>query len=172
MPSLVLDGHEVIGAPDRGHGVIQVHGRRHGRREAPRRRRSRATPVHLIHAVSEVGHEACTEMDVHSFQGAQAPAHLRGTLGEAGLESIDRMALAVAVTRDEKSVLRLEFPEVLHSQLEDVSLLQLLSVLSLGLRLKGSDHEIFELIQATVDASSSLSLKQGFHHLQLQNTSH
>lgn len=53
--------------------------------------------------------------------------------------------------------------EVAHCQLQDVGFLELGDVLAFGL--EGGHHEVFELVEAAVDARAPLSLQHGLHHL-------
>lgn len=62
-----------------------------------------------------------------------------------------------------KSAALLEFPHMIHGQLEYIGLLQ--ARYMLALLLQALDHQILEIVQALVDARPSLALEQRLHHL-------
>lgn len=119
--------------------------------------RQRLDLVHVVEAVSEVRHQAGAQLDVNSGGLGQAAGHFVGSVCESGAEAVgidDRVG--------GQSLLAAQLVEVAHCQLEDVGLLQLGHVLAFGLQ--SCDHQVLELVQATIDAGTTLALQHRLHH--------
>ncbi|KAL1123423.1 hypothetical protein AAG570_002503 [Ranatra chinensis] len=114
--------------------------------------------VELDEPVPQVGHELGAQLDVHAGGGGEALGHLGGARRVARPE-----AVRLGQGAGRQAPLLLQFVQVLDRQLQDVSLLQFADVLPFGL--EGAHHELLELVQAPVDAGSSLPLQHRFHDL-------
>ena len=89
---------------------------------------------------------------------------LRGREAVSRPVSLDRgQARARAGSSEAERAVSLELPEMPHSELEDVSLLQLRD--ALPVLLKGGHHQVLQLVQAPVDPCPSLSLEQRLDHV-------
>ena len=109
-----------------------------------------------VEFVAEVWHEPGAHCDVHSG-GGEASADLGGACCVAGSVSVKLQSRVNC-----QHLLPLQLPQVLHGQLQHISLLKLWDALSL--RLKCVNHQILQLIKAVVDPCSSLSLNQWLHN--------
>lgn len=108
--------------------------------------------------MSQVGHEFRAQVDVHAGDGGQALGDFRGAVGEPGAESV-----GVDDGVGSEALLTAQLVEVLDGQFQDVGLLELGDVLTLGL--EGGYHELLELVQTVVDASATLAFQHWFHNL-------
>lgn len=113
--------------------------------------------VHVVEAVSKVGHQAGAQLDVDSGSLGQAARHFVGGMCESSTE-----AVGIDDGVGGQALLAAQLVEVAHCQLKDVGLLQLGHVLALGLQ--SCDHQVLELVQATIDASTALALQHRLHH--------
>ena len=101
----------------------------------------------------------------------EAGGSTRHKLGDLrGREAVSRpvslyggQARAGAGSSEAKRAVSLQLPEMPHSELEDVSLLQLRD--ALPVLLKGGHHQVLQLVQAPVDPRPSLSLQQRLDHV-------
>lgn len=113
--------------------------------------------VHLVQAVSQVGHQAGAQGDVDAGSLGKAAGHFVGGVCESSAE-----AISIDDGIGGQTLLAAQFVQVPDCQLEDVCLLQLGHVLAFGLQ--SCDHEVLELIQATIDARTTLPLQHRLHH--------
>ena len=109
-----------------------------------------------VQLVPQVRHQPRPDGDVHAG-GGQAPADLRGAGCVASSVSVHVEAGVHC-----QHLLPLQLPQVLHCELQHVSLLQLADALPLGLQRE--HHQVLQLVQAAVDAGAPLPLDQGLHH--------
>ena len=118
--------------------------------------------LQVVESVSQVGHESCAERNVNTGGCSQADRHLPSALSETGTEAVgsgDRVSRQPALPA--------QLLQVVDCQFKHISLLQLGNILSLSTQ--STSHEIFQLIQAPVNASTSLSLQQRFRNLIRKN---
>jgi len=108
--------------------------------------------------VAQVGHELGAELDVDAGDPGEAAGHFGGAVGKASAESV-----GVCHRVGGQALLAPKTVKVVHSQLQDVRLLQLGDVLPFSL--EGGDHQVLQFVQTAVDASSPFALEHGLHHL-------
>ena len=101
-------------------------------------------------------HHLRAHVDLNSGHGGQKLADLGGAGGVAGRKPVN-----VGCRIGLKHPLAFELLEVANCQLEDVGLFELGDGLTLGL--DGVDHEVAEVIEATVDTVSPLLFDERLH---------
>lgn len=133
-----------------------------GRRRRRRRGLVRASwTLQTSKATTEVSHQLRPGGRMHrrGDRGREERRHLLSALGESIPESI-----GVAVLRGQgEPPGGAQGVKVTHRKLQDIRLLQLGHVLTLGLQ--RGHHQVLQLVQAAVDAGASFTLQHWFHHL-------
>ena len=111
--------------------------------------------------MSQVGEEAGPGGEVHT---RGYPGQELGDLGSAGgvAGPVALLPLLLALGAQSQHLLAPQLPQVSHSQLQHVSLLQLGDALPLSLQ--GEHHQVLQLVQTFVDPRSPLSLQHWLHH--------
>jgi hypothetical protein len=105
-----------------------------------------------------VRHQLSAEVDFNAGNGGQETADLGSAGRISGAKSVD-VESGVGL----KHLLALQLLQVANSQLEDVSLFEFGDGLAFGL--KGRDHEVFEVVEALVDAGTTATFEERLHDL-------
>lgn len=116
-----------------------------------------SSALHVVQAVSQVGHELSTQPHIHTRNWSQAARHFVGSMSESSTETV---SIHSGVQR--QAALTAKFVKMANGQFQNIGFLQFCNIFSF--RLKSADHQLFEFVEATIDASAPFALKHRLHH--------
>lgn len=108
-----------------------------------------------------MSHEPGAEAHVDAGDGGEGDGHFAGALSETGTVTVAR---GYWVGR--QAALAAQLVQVANGELQHIGLLELGHAGFAVLLGQGTGHQVLELVQATVDPGTALSLQQGFRDLE------